>query len=445
MEHLPVDIQLDAYSIKQLKALILKAEEVLKFKERKISYDHSELSKYVDARQDFVDETLSEAIESELESLDLKNRKAKGPSTVWLTSSGMDYKSNGSNNTVSDFENFPGISNLMKKINESDLVDCNSQLDSCLISCLATSKKTIALHSDNGEDQICQNSPICVGTFGAERKVEFTDLSNKLVKTVDSKHRCLYVMKEGSQNLLKHRVPAGEHIINGNNIRYSLSFRRFLGNKTTHVGQSDRASSSTALTSSNSCRPRTVIFAGDSHFAKLDPHRLHKDKVKVFNISKGGSKLRDVEKALSDFYVNHSHEFHIEKIFLSIRTNDIRYCQDGVGFLTKPLTQLFTKTKELFPNSNIIVQNLLPLPITNRYDANNVLDFNHMLFKTCTRFRFLMINVFEKFLGKNGFRSKIFFAQNDRNVHLNSAGLGKLAKLYLTIIHSNYFNPLLII
>ena len=90
MEHLPADIQLDAYSIKQLKALILKGQEVLKFKERKISYDHPELSKYVDARQDFVDETLSEAIESELESLDLKNRKAKGPSTVWLTSSGMD-------------------------------------------------------------------------------------------------------------------------------------------------------------------------------------------------------------------------------------------------------------------------------------------------------------------------------------------------------------------
>ena len=192
---------------------------------------------------------------------------------------------------------------------------------------------------------------------------------------------CLYVMKEGSQNLLKHRVPAGEHIINGNNIRYSLSFRRFLGNKTTHVGQSDRVSSSTALTSSNSCRPRAVIFAGDSHFAKLDPHRLHKDKFKVLDISKGGSKLRDVEKALSDFYVNHSHEFHIEKIFLSIGTNDIRYCQDGAGFLTKPLAQLFTKTEELFPNSNIIVQNLLPLPITNRYVANNVLDFKPHAFQ----------------------------------------------------------------
>ena len=50
--------------------------------------------------------------------------------------------------------------------------------------------------------------------------------------------------------------------------------------------------------------------------------------------------MRDVEKALCDFYVNHSHDFHIEKIFLSIGTNDIRYCQDGVGFLTKPLTQL---------------------------------------------------------------------------------------------------------
>ena len=195
----------------------------------------------------------------------------------------------------------------------------------------------------------------------------------------------------------------------------------------------------------NTHRPRAVVFAGDSHFARLDPQRLHKDKVNVFNISKGGSKMRDVEKALCDFYINHSHNFHVEKIFLSIGTNNIRYCQDGVGFLTKPPNQLLGKIKELLPNSNIIVQNLLPLPITNRYVASNVLDFNCMLFKACARFRFSVINVFDKFLDGNGFRSRLLFPANDRNVLLNSAGLGKLAKMYLTIIHSNYFNPLLMI
>ena len=169
MEHLPTDLQLDAYSVKQLKALILKAEEVLKCKERKISHDHSQLSKYVEVRDNFVDETLTATIESELESL--KNRKAKGPSTVWLTSSETDYKFNGSNNIVSDFTIFPGISDLMKKINESEFVDCKNRLDSCLISCLATSKKTISLYSDNKEDQICQNSPIGVVSFGAKERL----------------------------------------------------------------------------------------------------------------------------------------------------------------------------------------------------------------------------------------------------------------------------------
>ena len=152
-------------------------------------------------------------------------------------------------------------------------------------------------------------------------------------------------MKEGSQSFLKHRVPAGQHIVNGNNVRYNLSFRRFLGNKANLDGHAIAASStvtSTTSTSSNknTHRPRAVVFEGDSHFARLDPQRLHKHKVKVFNISKGGSKMRDVEKALCDFYINHSHDFHVEKIFLSIGTNDIRYCQDEVGFLTKPLNQL---------------------------------------------------------------------------------------------------------
>ena len=57
----------------------------------------------------------------------------------------------------------------------------------------------------------------------------------------------------------------------------------------------------------------------------------------------------------------------------------------------------------------------------------------------------MMLNVFDKFLDRNGFRSRLLFSANDRNVHLNPAGLGKLAKMYLTIIHSNYFNPLLMI
>ena len=441
MDHLPAGITLEDFNIKQLKALILKAAQVLKTKERQISRDHDQISNYVDVRENFVGETLSATIEAELESLDLKNRRARGPSSVWLTSK----NTVGTSNNALNISNYPGITELMNNINGSNFVDENLQLDSCLISCLATAKKTISLHSDNEKDHICQNSPICVVSFGAVRTVEFTDLDNKLVKSFTPDHGGLYVMKEGSQSFLKHRVPAGQHIVNGNNVRYSLSFRRFLGNKTTPDGQADAASSSVRHSDRNTHRPRAVVFAGDSHFARLDPQRLHKDKVKVFNISRGGSKMRDVEKALCDFYVNHSHDFHIEKIFLSIGTNDIRYCQDGVGFLTKPLTQLLGKAKELFPNSNIVVQNLLPLPITNRYVASNVLDFNCMLFKACTRFKCMMLNVFDKFLDRNGFRSRLLFPANDRNVHLNPAGLGKLAKMYLTIIHSNYFNPLLMI
>ena len=107
-------------------------------------------------------------------------------------------------------------------------------------------------------------------------------------------------MKEGSQSFLKHRVPAGQHIVNGNNVRYNLSFRRFLGNKTTLDGQ---AVATRSIVTPDSCnrnpfRPRAVVFAGDSHFTRLDPQRLSKDKIKVFNISRGGSKMRDVEKVM---------------------------------------------------------------------------------------------------------------------------------------------------
>ena len=299
MDHLSAGITLEDFNIKQLKALILKAEQVLKTKERQISRDHDQISNYVDVRENFVGETLSATIEAELESLDLKNRRARGPSSVWLTSKNTVGTSNNELNIL----NYPGITELMSNINGSNFVDENWQLDSCLIFCLVTAKKTISLYSDNEKDHICQNSPICVVSFGfgAVRTVEFTDLDNKLVKSFTPDHGGLYVMKEGSQSFLKHRVPAGQHIVNGNNVRYSLSFRRFFGNKTTPDGQADAASSSVTHSDRNTHRPRAVVFAGDSHFARLDPQRLHKDKIKFFNIFRGGSKMRDVEKALCDF------------------------------------------------------------------------------------------------------------------------------------------------
>ena len=128
-------------------------------------------------------------------------------------------------------------------------------------------------------------------SFGAERSIEFTDLENKLFKTFTPKNEGLYCMKEGSQSFLKHRVPVGQHIVNGNNVRYSLSFRRLLGNKATLDGHAVAARSTVTANSSNrnTHRPRAVVFAGDLHFARLDPQRLHKDKIKVLNISRGGS------------------------------------------------------------------------------------------------------------------------------------------------------------
>ena len=226
MDHLPADIPLD-FSNKQLKALILKAEQVLKTKRHKISRDHAHISKYVDVREKFVGETLSAKIEAELESLDLKNRRGKGNSTVWLTSDNTD----GTSNVAHDIKNYPGISQLMKRINDSEFVDNNRQLNSCLVTCFSTAKRTISLRSDNKKGHFCLNRPICVVSFGAERNIEIADLKSSLLKSFTPINGGLYIMKEGSQSFLKHIFTADKHIVSGNNVRYSMSFRRLLGNK----------------------------------------------------------------------------------------------------------------------------------------------------------------------------------------------------------------------
>ena len=126
---------------------------------------------------------------------------------------------------------------------------------------------------------------------------------------VDSKS--LYVMKSGCQQLLKHRIPQTTHIINGNNVRYSLSFRRFtpecvpLREHSAHV---DGYLMPSCVRKTDIC-----LLPGDSHFVRLDADRLGKGKIKVLNISKGGSKIRDTEKAIADFCVKYSNEQNVRK------------------------------------------------------------------------------------------------------------------------------------
>ena len=70
----------------------------------------------------------------------------------------------------------------------------------------------------------------------------------------------------------------------------------------------------------------------------------------VESVAKGGSKINQVEIQLVDFH-SQNPGVVVDKLILSIGTNDIRYCSKGVNHLRGPLKQLCETIRHLFPNT----------------------------------------------------------------------------------------------
>ena len=106
---------------------------------------------------------------------------------------------------------------------------------------------------------------------------------------------------------------------------------------------------------------RITLIAGDSYAERLDVGRLGKAKKEVVNIARGGYRMKHVESSIKT-YVADNPNVDIEKIIISVGTNDIRHCPEGVGHLKGPLKYLANTIKELSPKSKVYFQSLIPLP-----------------------------------------------------------------------------------
>ena len=231
-------------------------------------------------------------------------------------------------------------------------------------------------------------------------------------------------------------------------VRFSLSFRAICTEDTPPTPTSTlsgQISDETSSTPGNVNPPRPVtLIAGDSFAARLDSNRLAKNKKHVINIAKGGQRISDVEKSLTTFFSDNPNVY-VDTLLLSIGTNDIRYCYNGISHLKGPMKHLFKTIKELSPRSKVYIQSLLPLPVIHRKVVGNVAGFNNILLNCCSFYKFYYMDVFQSFLDEYGvFRSKSLFNSSVKDVHPNNRGMGVLAKFYIFIIHNKKFNPLAI-
>ena len=175
----------------------------------------------------------------------------------------------------------------------------DADLDCCNIICYSSDKKSLRLHADD-ESTISHTRPIATFSLGAARTVEFVPKGSShtnVVRIIEAQSNSLYVMNAGCQAILQHRVLSGSSDSPVNQVRYSISFRKF---------RSEPEREDTTRCISTPAKGAKLIPAsllvGDSYLVRLDSKRLAKSKKTVVNIAKGGNKIPDVLESLHDFH-----------------------------------------------------------------------------------------------------------------------------------------------
>ena len=422
-----------------------------------------------------ITDDLNQTVLTDLKKLRLRSKGSKGKpaplKSQWLSPSDTPYRYG---NVVKDpkpIGDYPGICQLMDIVNQHP--SSGGNMNAAHVTGMTTAKTKLGLHCDN-EPLICQKSAICTVSFGSERELEFvwnssepTSQGNgrtaqyKADYTLPARNLTMNVMKAGCQALMRHRVPAGA----GTGMRWSISFRRIVApvediDFTSHSPAPSTPPRTSPPTPASATPPedaqhvpgptkkRVVLMAGASFYERLDAEKLgtrRSRKVTVVKLSRGGRKIAEVQKSVED-YLALNPDIDVKSLFVSIGTNDIRHCTDGIKHLRSPLCEFIKTMKKLCPNAKIWVQSLLPIPINGlMHIGRNVIAMNNMLFNLCSRYKIFYLDVFGSFLNRFGGTDLGLFPEKvgDRiDIHPNPKGMGLLARHYKYLIHSKRFNPL---
>ena len=165
------------------------------------------------------------------------------------------------------------------------------------------------------------------------------------------------------------------------------------------------------------------------------------------SVARGGARIHEVMEQIRD-YKSKNESVIVDKICISVGTNDIRYA-DSLDKIKLKFKSLCALIKELYPSSKVYFQSLIPLPCKSRHDWRTnsfVMNMNRIIKNECIYRRFHILDAFSPF-SLRYFDPRVPYIRDDRffragDIHPSEAkGMGVLAKLYLRAIHSNFFDP----
>ncbi len=467
--------------------------------QHKAEVKSANINDYVELHDKFIpldkEEVLFAALQAEVESFGLSSKSGSKTVAKWLSSDSEPYSWTSSTgkkfvNKPDDISNCTAISELMQKINTEFQVDMNS----CLVTCFKDGTSGIRLHRDD-EDEIDQESPICVFTIGEERKIEFLSMyqspSQQPLLSITPKEGSLYLMKPGCQGLFRHRVPSVKN--SGTGIRYSLSFRRKVPSAPTVTAklQLDPSVKSLFKNLNKSCSSDPVVFArgspslqtvgtvqqthnpktkrrsttvlfGTSITSRIDSSNIADKGHSFINVSKSGATMETISNMIDDFHGTNPAANDVEKVILSFGTNDIarerhgvykpqglsqqqlhaRACK-GIKKFRQPAADVVKKVKTLFPRASVVIQCVLPMQNIYWYTSINVLAFNDMLLDIARSYNCYYLDCFDRFVSRDmhDFNRGLYYDW----LHPNKWGLNLLCKSlkYVTCTNSSMFGSII--
>ena len=177
------------------------------------------------------------------------------------------------------------------------------------------------------------------------------------------------------------------------------------------------------------------FIADDLDFVKLAGRRKSHN---VVNLCKRGGKVEHLSATIDEYYKSEDCDPSVvNRVILSVGTNDIRRCRFGVGHLYYPVLNLMKNIRTYFPSAAIYVQSVLPVRYTEGRAENprlvdNVYDVNKLLLKAAASIEnCFYFDLFQKFLDN----MNVPIARLYRDlVHLSRSGLCILARAFIQIV-----------
>ena len=427
----------------------------------KFSLEISTSPDTIDNEEHIPDESaFFQELRDELLSLGLHNRKSNKfkknkPASQWVLTKPHNHPDLKNGLALNKFK---CLSKLCKITNEHD--ETKGIMTGANINCYRGKNSRTRPHADD-EKYINQESSVCTWSLDSER--EFRIFRKKhwnekhddddYLKSFTLQHGSLMFMHPGSQACTKHKVMPGD--TNGRNLddeddisdlRFSISWRDIIYDD----HECDTSTVSETNSSKNTQPKDTSLIFGTSISKYLDEKKLQgRRNIRVLNCSQSGAKLSDVSDQMDTLFTSEKIEnerLNVKNVFICVGTNDVASLRNSTpNHLYVPIVNLLKKAKTLFNGANVYVQSVLPMTVTSRYTVGNVLYFNKLILKACAAEKCFYLDIFNNFLDKYGYNNAQLFRLNSRtnliDVHLNSRGLGVLAKSYIDYIRGR-FNPI---